>query len=65
MIVVSENVSIDKLNYVVDKYNKTYHRTIKSLFMYIKPIHRSLFMLKQVHILTLILKVIIKILVIM
>ena len=53
MIVVSKNVFINKLNHIFDKYNNTYHRTTKSLFIYTKPIQTSLFMLKLVHILTL------------
>ena len=30
MTLISKNVYIDKLNYIVDKYNKTYHRKIKT-----------------------------------
>ena len=29
MISISKNVYIDKLNYIVNKYNNTYHRTMK------------------------------------
>ena len=29
MTAVSKNVSIDKLNDIINKYNNTYHRTIK------------------------------------
>ena len=61
IIAVSKIVSIENFNYIVDNYNNTYHRTIKSLFMYIKPIHRSLFILKKVHMFNLILKIIMKI----
>ena len=52
MTSISENVYIDKLNVIVNKYNNTYHTTIK-----MKPI-----MLKITHILILIKKLIIKIL---
>ena len=34
MASVSKNVYIDKLDYTVDEYNNTYHRTIK-----MKPVH--------------------------
>ena len=34
MISISKNVCIDKLDYIVNKYNNTYHRTIK-----MKPVH--------------------------
>ena len=30
LTLISKNVYIDKLNYIVDKYNKTYHRKIKT-----------------------------------
>ena len=30
MISISENVYINKLDYIVDEYNNTYHRTIKT-----------------------------------
>ena len=29
MVAVSKNVYFDLLNYIVDKYNNTYHKTIK------------------------------------
>ena len=29
MTVISKNVYFDVLNYVADKYNNTYHKTIK------------------------------------
>ena len=29
MTLISKNVYLEKLNYIVDKYNKTYHRTTK------------------------------------
>ena len=49
---ISKNVHIDKLNVIVNKYNNTYHTTIKM----------KLLMLKITHILILIRKLIIKIL---
>ena len=51
MTSVSKNVYIDKLNDILDEYNNTYHNTIK-----MKP------MLKIIHMLILIKKLIIKIL---
>ena len=51
MTSISENVYIDKLDDIVNEYNNTYHRTIKSLLM-----------LKIIHILTLVKTLMIKIL---
>ena len=52
IIRVSKNAYTDKLDEIVDKYNYTYHRTIK-----MKPLY-----VKSVRILTLMLKIITKIL---
>ena len=52
MTSISKNVYIDKLDDVVNECNNTYHRTIE----------RSLLMLKIIHILTLIKKLMIVIL---
>ena len=37
MTSISKNVYIDKLDYVVSKYNNTYHRTIKMKPVDVKP----------------------------
>ena len=52
MTSISKNVYIDQLDYIVNKYNNTYHRTIK-----MKPVD-----VNQTHILNLVKKLIIKIL---
>ena len=52
MTSISKNVYIDKLDDIVDEYNNTYHTTIK-----MKPM-----MLKIIHTLMLVKKLIIKIL---
>ena len=52
MASISKNVYIDKLDDIVNKYNNTYHITIK-----MKPVD-----LKVTHILTLVKKLMIKIL---
>ena len=53
---ISKNVYIDKLDNIVDEYNNTYHTTIKMMTI------KSLLMLKIIHILILVKKIIIKIL---
>ena len=52
MTSISKNVYIDKLDDIVDEYNNTYHATIKM----------NLMMLKIIHTLILVKKLIIKIL---
>ena len=52
MTAISENVYIDKLEDIVNEYSNSYHRTIKI----------SLSMLKIIHILTLVKKVMLEIL---
>ena len=52
MISISKNVYIDKLDNLINKYNNTYHSTIK-----IKPVD-----IKLTHILTLVKKLMAKIL---
>ena len=52
MTSISKNVYIDKLDDIVDEYNNTYHTRIK----------RNLLMLKIIHTLILVKKLIIKIL---
>ena len=47
---ISKNIYIDKLDDIVNKYNNTYHSTIK-----MKPVD-----INQAHVLTLVQKIIIK-----
>ena len=55
MTSVSKNVYIDKLDDIVNEYNTTYHRTIKMKSMMLKIIH-ILIMLKKLIIKILFLK---------
>ena len=41
MTSISKNVYIDKLDDVVNKYNNTYHSTIKIKMMLIKQVHQK------------------------
>ena len=50
MTSISKNIYIDKLDDIVNKYNNTYHSTIK-----MKPVD-----INQAHVLTLVQKIIIK-----
>ena len=52
MTSLSKNVYIDKLDDIVNKYNNTYHKTIK----------RKPFLVKPRHLLSLVKKLIIKVL---